>query len=90
MATTANNIRETLFLSEWIRRAVDGVVDHLTAIATSDFSSAASFSADPSQWPANFRKSIALCSDDYLLSALRVARSLADLICEAEVIAAQA
>ena len=88
MATTTTNIRETLFLSEWIRRAIDGV-DLSALAATNKLLPATSFGADPSQWPADFRKSVALCSYDYLLSALRVARSLADQICEAEDIAAQ-
>jgi predicted ATPase len=86
-ATGTNDTSESLFLSQWIRRAIDGV--DLSAIAARDFFSTTSFGVDPTQWPANFRKSIALRSDDYLLSALRVAHSLAEQLCEAEDFAAQ-
>lgn len=82
MSTAAASTREerrTFLLSKWIRRAVDEV--DLSALANASANVA---SDHPSQWPANIRNSMALCSDDYLKSALKVARSLADQICEAE------
>ena len=75
MMETTTDTRDTLFLSEWI---------DLAALAATN-----KFFSDSSQWPADIRKSTALCSDVYLLSALRVALSLAEQICEAEDIAAQ-
>ena len=68
-------------LSEWILRAVAEVdLSSFTDGSTTDVAS----NNHPSEWPANIRHSMALCSDEYLLSALSVARSLADQICEVE------
>ncbi|KAK1734958.1 putative ATPase [Skeletonema marinoi] len=69
----------TFLLSKWIRRAIDEV--DLSALTNASASAA---SNHPSQWPANVRNSMALCSDEFLISALRVARSLAEQISEAE------
>jgi predicted ATPase len=85
---TATATAQTLFLSEWIRHAVEGVDLPTLSTSTNEFLFT-SFGSDPSQWPANIRNSIAVCSGDYLMSALRVARSLANQICVAEDIAAQ-
>eukprot|EP00985_Skeletonema_marinoi_P021411 scaffold13132_cov73-Skeletonema_marinoi.AAC.1 len=69
----------TFLLSKWIRRAIDEV--DLSALTNASASAA---SNHPSQWPANVRNSMALCSDEFLISALRVARSLAEQISEVE------
>eukprot|EP00984_Skeletonema_dohrnii_P036760 scaffold38095_cov155-Skeletonema_dohrnii-CCMP3373.AAC.1 len=61
-----------IILSEWISRTIDQVD------RTSSSLGAATALAP------NLRKSMILCSDDYLLSALRVSCSLADSICKAE------
>eukprot|EP00984_Skeletonema_dohrnii_P008873 scaffold3305_cov74-Skeletonema_dohrnii-CCMP3373.AAC.6 len=85
-ATSSTTTETTFLLSEWIRRAIDEVdlsplvnVNASTTVAAPDHPS-----QWPSQWPANVRNSMALCSDEYLMSALRVAHSLADGLCEAE------
>eukprot|EP00985_Skeletonema_marinoi_P023568 scaffold15765_cov78-Skeletonema_marinoi.AAC.1 len=71
-AKMSSNSKETaIILSDWIRRALVGV--DLSAYGT-----------DPSQWSATIRNSMALCSDDYLMPALRVAYSLANQICKEE------
>ena len=67
-------------LADWIRLTLDDV--DLSAIANASAAGAAS--GDPSQWPINVRNSLALCSGEYLMLALRVALSLAEGICEAE------
>eukprot|EP00984_Skeletonema_dohrnii_P026199 scaffold15507_cov80-Skeletonema_dohrnii-CCMP3373.AAC.2 len=79
-ASSSTTAETTFLLSEWTRRAIDEVdlsplVNASSTVAAPD---------RPSQWPANIRHSMALCSDEYLLSALRVAHSLADGLCEAE------
>eukprot|EP00984_Skeletonema_dohrnii_P004011 scaffold1374_cov133-Skeletonema_dohrnii-CCMP3373.AAC.2 len=79
-ATSSTTAETTFLLSEWIRRAIDEV--NLSALVNA--SSTVAAPARPSQWPANVRHSMALCSDEYLMSALRVAHSLADGLCEAE------
>eukprot|EP00985_Skeletonema_marinoi_P014220 scaffold7180_cov110-Skeletonema_marinoi.AAC.1 len=61
-----------IILSEWISRTIDQV-DR----TSSSLSAATALGPD-------LRKSMILCSDDYLLSALRVSCSLADSICKAE------
>ena len=85
-AATAGAREPPILLLDWIRRALDEV-------DLSNFVNAGSSSSilggAPSQWPEIIRNSMALCSDDYLLSTLRVARSLADQICEAEHVAAE-
>eukprot|EP00985_Skeletonema_marinoi_P020331 scaffold12057_cov87-Skeletonema_marinoi.AAC.1 len=79
-AATSCTAETTFLLSKWIGRAIDEV--DLSALANGTSTGAAP--DHPSQWPKNVRNSMALCSDEYLMSALRVARSLADGICEAE------
>jgi predicted ATPase len=61
-----------LQLSEWIRRTLNEAANNLFAA--------------PVDHPltAQVRDTLALCSDDYLFPALRVARSLAEQICKAE------
>eukprot|EP00986_Skeletonema_menzelii_P013040 scaffold7396_cov127-Skeletonema_menzelii.AAC.3 len=74
---SSSTAETTFLLSEWIRRAIDEV----------DLSNLAAASPDVDhslQWPENVRKQMALCSEEYLMSVLRVARSLAHGICEAE------
>eukprot|EP00985_Skeletonema_marinoi_P003020 scaffold1248_cov104-Skeletonema_marinoi.AAC.11 len=61
-----------IILSEWISRTIDEV-----GRTSSSLSAATALGPD-------LRKSMILCSDDYLLSALRVSCSLADSICKAE------
>ena len=61
----------TFLLSEWIRRTLNEAADHL-------------FAAPVDPLVAHVRDTLALCSDDYLFPALRIARSLADQICKAE------
>ena len=80
-ATSSSTAETTFLLSEWIRRAIDEV--DLSALVNVNASTVAAPDR-PSQWPANIRNSMALCSDEYLMSALRVAHSLADGLCEAE------
>mmetsp|Transcript_21847 Transcript_21847/g.33792 ORF Transcript_21847/g.33792 Transcript_21847/m.33792 type:complete len:1355 (+) Transcript_21847:225-4289(+) len=80
VATSSSTAETTFLLSEWIRRAIDEV--DLSALVNA--SSTVAAPDRPSQWPANIRNSMALCSDEYLMSALRVAHSLADGLCEAE------
>ena len=80
-ATSSSTAETTFLLSEWIRRAIDEV--DLSALVNVNASTVAAPDR-PSQWPANVRNSMALCSDEYLMSALRVAHSLADGLCEAE------
>eukprot|EP00984_Skeletonema_dohrnii_P028055 scaffold17877_cov62-Skeletonema_dohrnii-CCMP3373.AAC.1 len=72
-ATSSSTAETTFLLPEWIRRAIDEV--DLSALVNA--SSTVAAPARPSQWPANVRHSMALCSDEYLMSALRVAHSLA-------------
>ncbi|KAK1744367.1 putative AAA ATPase [Skeletonema marinoi] len=68
---SSNSKETTIILSDWIRRALVGV--DLSAYGT-----------DPSQWSSTICNSMALCSDDYLMPALRVAYSLANQICKEE------
>jgi predicted ATPase len=79
MSAATQGTKQPIILLDWIRRAVDEV----------DLSNLVNDGTDPSQWPEIIRNSMALCSDDYLLSTLRVARSLADQICEAKSVAAE-
>jgi len=65
-----------LQLSEWIRRTLNEAANHL-------------FAAPVEPLAAQVRDTLALCSDDYLFPALRVARSLAEQICNAEETAGQ-
>ena len=85
-AATAPGTREPILLLDWIRRAVEDEVDLSNLF---DANSSSIFGVDPSQLPENIRNLMVLCSDDYLLSTLSVARSLAEQICEAEGIAAE-
>eukprot|EP00985_Skeletonema_marinoi_P014100 scaffold7078_cov148-Skeletonema_marinoi.AAC.7 len=83
--SSKSNSKETVILSDWIRRALVGV--DLSALAGErNVSSKAAYGTedDPSQWPATSRGSMALCSDDYLMPALQVAYSLANQICKEE------
>ncbi len=82
-AATSSTAEETFLLSEWIRRAIDEV-DLSNLVTASPDADDVAEQDQPSQWPANIRQTMALCSDDYLMSALRVVRSLAHEICEAE------
>ena len=72
----SSNSKEAIVLSEWIRNASVGV----------DLSAHTAYGADADQskWPATIRKSMALCSDEYLMPALRLAYSLVDQICKEE------
>ncbi|KAK1743977.1 putative AAA ATPase [Skeletonema marinoi] len=67
-----NKLESMIILSEWISRTIDQV-DR----TSSSLSGATALGPE-------LRKSMILCSDDYLLSALRVSCSLADSICRAE------
>ena len=58
-------------LREWVKHALE----------TIDVSSLATFGADSSSWPADIQRSLAVLSDAYLLTALKVAHSLADQVC---------
>eukprot|EP00985_Skeletonema_marinoi_P018429 scaffold10300_cov114-Skeletonema_marinoi.AAC.1 len=78
----SSNSKETIILSDWIRRALVGV--DLSALAGERYVSSTTYGTDPSQWPSTIRNSMALCSDDYLMPALRVAYSLANQICKEE------
>eukprot|EP00984_Skeletonema_dohrnii_P002196 scaffold754_cov133-Skeletonema_dohrnii-CCMP3373.AAC.1 len=78
----SSNSKETIILSDWIRRALVGV--DLSARAGERYVFSTTYGTDPSQWPATIRNSMALCSDDYLMPALRVAYSLANQICKEE------
>ena len=88
MSAAAAGTRKQILLLDWIRRALDEV-DLSKLFVNADGSSSSIFGGAPSQWPEIICNSMALCSDDYLLSTLRVARSLADQICEAEHVAAE-
>eukprot|EP00985_Skeletonema_marinoi_P017678 scaffold9748_cov80-Skeletonema_marinoi.AAC.1 len=78
----SSNNNETIILPDWIRRALVGV--DLSAFAGERYVSSTTDGTDPSQWSATIRNSMALCSDDYLMPALRVAYSLANQICSGE------
>ncbi len=80
MMSSNSNIKETtiLSLSEWVRRALIEVdLSAHTAAYGAD-------ALDQSKLPATIRTSMALCSDDYLMPALRLAYSLVDQICKEE------
>eukprot|EP00985_Skeletonema_marinoi_P022095 scaffold13905_cov119-Skeletonema_marinoi.AAC.2 len=81
-ATSSSTAETTFLLSKWIGRAIDEV--DLSALVNVNASTTVAAPDHPSQWPANIRHSMALCSDEYLLSALRVVHLLADGLCEAE------
>ena len=72
MISNKNQEEPTLLLSHWIRRTLNEAADHLFAAPFDE------------TLAAQFRDTLALCSDDYLFPALRIARSLADQICKAE------
>ena len=74
---SSNSKEAIISLSEWICCALDGV----------DLSAHTAYGADADQssnWPETIRKSMALCSDEYLMPALRLAYSLVDQICKEE------
>eukprot|EP00985_Skeletonema_marinoi_P021484 scaffold13200_cov71-Skeletonema_marinoi.AAC.1 len=79
---SSNSKETTIILSDWIRRALVGV--DLSALAGERCVSSTTYGTDLSQWPSTIRNSMALCSDDYLMPALRVAYSLANQICKEE------
>eukprot|EP00985_Skeletonema_marinoi_P006269 scaffold2713_cov104-Skeletonema_marinoi.AAC.1 len=79
---SSNSKETTIILSDWIRRALVGV--DLSALAGERCVSSTTYGTDPSQWSSTIRNSMALCSDDYLMPALRVAYSLANQICKEE------
>ena len=67
-----------LLLSKWIHHAVTTVdLSHIT----NNTEATNYLGSNPQLWPANIRLSMALCSEEYLMSALNVAYSLADQIC---------
>jgi len=69
-----------MLLDDWIRRTVQVVGVDLPVCTTTHGTE-----DDPSQWPAaTVGTAMALCSDDYLMPALRLAYSLVDQICKAE------
>ena len=81
---TSNHIGNTgeetspLLLSKWIHHAVTTVdLSHIT----NNTEATNYLGSNPQLWPANIRLSMALCSEEYLMSALNVAYSLADQIC---------
>eukprot|EP00984_Skeletonema_dohrnii_P027028 scaffold16453_cov77-Skeletonema_dohrnii-CCMP3373.AAC.1 len=78
----SSNSEETIILSDWIRRALIGV--DLSALASERYVFSTTYGRDPSQWPSAILNSMALCSDDYLMPALRVAYLLANQICKEE------
>ena len=82
--SSKSNSKETVILSDWIRRALVGVDLSALAGERNVSSKAAHGTDDSSQWPATSRDSMALCSDDYLMPALQVAYSLANQICKEE------
>ena len=61
---------DPFLLSEWIRRTLNEAANRLPPPIQS--------------FTAEVRDTLALCSDDYLIPALRVAWSLADQLCKAE------
>ena len=75
---------KSIALREWVELALQTV--DVSAVATNGKESffVSSFGEDPASWPADIRKSLAVSSASYLMSALKVARSLADQICQAE------
>eukprot|EP00984_Skeletonema_dohrnii_P011063 scaffold4391_cov106-Skeletonema_dohrnii-CCMP3373.AAC.3 len=60
----------TFLLSEWIRQTLNEAANHLPPTIVQSLT-------------AQVRDTLALCSDDYLIPALRVAWSLADQLCKA-------
>ncbi len=75
--TTMSSI---ISLREWIERALESA-DIPRPV---NESSASSLGPDSNDWSAVIRRTLAVSSDSYLTSALRVARSLADQCCEAD------
>ena len=75
--TTMSSI---ISLREWIERALESADIPRPA----NESSASSLGPDSNDWSAVIRRTLAVSSDSYLTSALRVARSLADQCCEAD------
>ena len=64
-----------LMLSEWIRHEIArGKIIPMPS----------SYGTDPSNLPASARTSLVICSDNYLMLALRLAYSLVDQICKEE------
>ncbi|KAK1742678.1 putative AAA ATPase [Skeletonema marinoi] len=82
MPSNSNSEETIILLSDWIRRALVGV--DLSALAGERYVSSTAYGTESSQWTATIRKSMALCSDDYLMPALQVAYSLANQICKEE------
>jgi len=66
-------------LREWIERALESA--DIPRPANESF---ASLGPDSNAWSADIRRTLAVSSDSYLTSALRVARSLADQCCQAD------
>ena len=76
--TPAGEETSPLLLSKWIHHAVTTVdLSHIT----NNTEATNYLGSNPQLWPANIRLSMALCSEEYLMSALNVAYSLADQIC---------
>eukprot|EP00984_Skeletonema_dohrnii_P016752 scaffold7496_cov84-Skeletonema_dohrnii-CCMP3373.AAC.3 len=70
MINNSSKEEDPSLLSEWIRRTLNEAANRLPPPVQS--------------FTAEVRDTLALCSDDYLLPALRVAWSLADQMCKAE------
>eukprot|EP00984_Skeletonema_dohrnii_P005559 scaffold1963_cov89-Skeletonema_dohrnii-CCMP3373.AAC.1 len=70
MINSSSKEEDPFLLSEWIRRTLNEAANRIPAPVHS--------------LTAEVRDTLALCSDDYLLPALRVAWSLADQLCKAE------
>lgn len=81
-ATDLERGGKSIPLREWTERALETV--NISACNNANASFPSSFGADSSSWPVDIRRSLALSSDTYLSSALKVSRSLADQICQAE------
>ena len=67
-------------LREWCKRILE--TTDISALANESFTSP--FGADSSSWPADIRRSLTVSSHSYLTSALKIARSLADQVCQVE------
>ena len=79
MISSYDEEQPTMLLSEWIRRMLNEAANQNRLSA-----------APVNPLAAQFRDTLILCSDDYLIPALRVAWSLADQICKVEEAAAAA
>eukprot|EP00984_Skeletonema_dohrnii_P013115 scaffold5404_cov92-Skeletonema_dohrnii-CCMP3373.AAC.4 len=67
---SSNESSDPSLLSEWIRRTLNEAANHLPPPIVQSLTT-------------QVRDTLALCSDDYLIPALRVAWSLADQLCKA-------